>query len=72
MKSALELDRLLLKFILLSRVDVQESSCKIWESKGLGEWIFQAFKEPKIQNFGNHGATSMFLAIQRLECMEYF
>ena len=23
-----------------------------------GEYIFQAFKEPKIQNFGNHGATS--------------
>ena len=45
---------------------------KFGKAKGLGEWIFQAFKEPKIQNFGNHGATSMFLATQRLECMEYF
>ena len=45
---------------------------KFGKAKGLGEWIFQAFKEPKIQNFGNHGATSMFLAIQRLEYMEYF
>ena len=26
--------------------------------KGLGECIFQVFKEPKIQNFGKHGATS--------------
>ena len=23
-----------------------------------GECIFQALREPKIQNFGNHGATS--------------
>ena len=27
-------------------------------AKGPGEFIFQAFKEPKIQDFDNHGATS--------------
>ena len=27
-------------------------------AKGPGESIFQAFKGPKIQNFGNHCATS--------------
>ena len=27
--------------------------------KDPGECIFQAFKEPKIQSFGNYGATSM-------------
>ena len=43
MESAVELNRLLLKFVLLRQVDIQESSCKvnvkfnllwiIWESK---------------------------------------
>ena len=27
-------------------------------AKGLGRCIFQTFKEPKIQNFGNQGTTS--------------
>ena len=49
-------------------MDIQESSREgnakfnflgiIWESKRLGEYIFQVFKKPKIQNFGKHGATS--------------
>ena len=46
---------------------IQESSCKdiakfrflvvIWQSKMSWREHFQAFKEPYIQNFGNHGAT---------------
>ena len=49
-------------------MDIQESSREdsskfkflgvIGRAKGLGECIFQTFKEPKIQNFGNQGATS--------------
>ena len=48
-------------------MDIQESSREdsskfkflgvIGRAKGLGECIFQTFKEPKIQNFGNQGAT---------------
>ena len=49
-------------------MDIQESSREdkaklnflgvIWESKRSWRADFQAFREPKIQNFGNHGATS--------------
>ena len=68
MKSAVERNRLLLKFVLLWLVDIQESSREdnakfnfvgiIWRAKGLGECIFKTFKEPKIQTFGNQGASS--------------
>ena len=68
MKSAVELNILLLKFVLLCLVDIQESFREdnakfnvlgiIWESKGPPECIFQAFKEHKIQNLGNRGVTS--------------
>ena len=37
---------------------IQLSRDKLQEQKGPEECIFQAFKEPKIQNFGNHGDTS--------------
>ena len=60
MKSAAELNRLLLEFLLLCQVDVQESS---WESnakfnlgRAQGPGEFQ--RAYMIQNFGNHGATS--------------
>ena len=72
MNSAAELNRLLLQFVMLCQVDIQECSREnsvtfnflgiIWENKrsweNIAEWIFQAFKKPKIQHFGNHGATS--------------
>ena len=68
MKSPVELNKLLLKFLLLYFVDIQESSHKdnakfnflgiILESKRSWTAHFQAFREPKIQNFGNHVATS--------------
>ena len=68
-KSAADLNILLLKFVLLCQVDIQESFPEdsstfnfrgiIWESKrSWREQIFQAFKEPKMENFGNHGVTS--------------
>ena len=68
MKSAVELNRLLLKLVLLRQVDIQESSCRkgnakfnfpgiIWEKKMSWRVIFQYFREPKIQNCGNRGAT---------------
>ena len=66
MKSSVELNKLLLKFVLLC-LGIQESSRKdnakfnflgiIWESNMSWKKIFQDFREPKIQNFGNHGAT---------------
>ena len=68
MKSAIELNILLLKFLLLCLVDIQESSREgnakfnfleiIWDSKRSWRVHFQAFREPKIQNFDNCGATS--------------
>ena len=65
MKSPVELNRLLLKFVLLCQADIQESfregNAKLFwlfgRAKGPGGCIFQAFEEPKIQNFRNHGAT---------------
>ena len=70
MKSPVELNRLLLKFVLLCQVDIQESSSKkntkfrfLGRAKGPRKCIFQAFKEPKFQNFGNHGATSSIYQI---------
>ena len=66
----MELNRLLLKFMLLYDVDFQQSSCKdnakfnlvqFRREKVLGEFIFRVFREPKIGNFldgGHHGATS--------------
>ena len=66
-KNSVELNRLLLKFVLSCTVGIQESSCKEnaklnflgtkWESKMSRKKIFQNFREPKIQNFDNHGAT---------------
>ena len=68
MKSVVGLNRLLLKFLLLYQVDIQESfgeknakfkfSWITWESKWSWRVHFQAFREPKLQYFGNHGATS--------------
>ena len=64
----MELNRLSLKLVLLCQVHIQESFREdnsklnflgiIWKAKGPREHISQAFKEPKIQNFGKHGATS--------------
>ena len=67
MKSSVELNRLLLKFVLLCQVGIQENSRKdnekfnflgtIWQSEMSWKKIFQDLREPKIQKFGNHGAT---------------
>ena len=64
-KSAMELNRLWLKFLLLCYVDIQPSSWKgngkfkflgiILESKMSCRVHFQTFREPKIQNFDHHG-----------------
>ena len=64
MKSAVELNRLFLKFILLCQVKIHKSYCEniakfnflgiICESDSptiLGSAFYQAFKGPKIQNF---------------------
>ena len=50
----------IIKILSLCFVDIQESSREgvIWESKRSWRAHFQAFREPKIQDFGNHGATS--------------
>ena len=58
----------IIKILLLCQVGIQESSCEdnaklnslgvIWESKRSWRAHFQAFGEPKIQNFPKHGATS--------------
>ena len=58
MKSAVELNRLLLKFVLLCQVDLQENSREgnakfkfwgiLWESKRTWRVHFQALKELKI------------------------
>ena len=63
----MEFNRLLLKFILC-QVETQESSREdnakfnflgiIWEGKRSWRAHFSAFKEPKIQNFGNYCPTS--------------
>ena len=68
MKSAVELNRLLVKFVLLCQVNIHERSREdnakfnflgiIWESKRSGRGHFQVCREPKIQNFGNHVASS--------------
>ena len=62
MESAVELNRLLVKFVLLCQVNIHERSrednAKFGRAKGPEECIFQAFKEPEIQSFGNHVATS--------------
>ena len=42
-----------MKFVLSCQVDIHESSCE-----ANAEFNFQAFKEPKIQNFGKYGTTS--------------
>ena len=71
MKSVVELNRLLLKFLLSCRGVIQKSYCEdkakfnflgiIWERvKGPGRFIFQAFKESKIQNFLGSLQTSHF------------
>ena len=68
MKSSVELNRLLLKSVLLCQVGIgKESSRKdnakfnflgrIWESKMSWKKIFKDLRERKIQNFGSHGAT---------------
>ena len=68
MKSSVELNRLLLKSVLLCQVGIRKESSRkdnakfnflgrIWESKMSWKKIFKDFREPKIQNFGNHGAT---------------
>ena len=56
----------MLRFILLPQVNIQESSHEdngkfnfleiFWEHNR--SWRGQAYKEPKLQNFGNHDATS--------------
>ena len=56
MKSAVEFNRLLMKFLLLCKVDIQESSGKdnakfnflgiIWSRKRSLRAHFQAFREP--------------------------
>ena len=76
MKINVELNILLLKFVLLCHVDVQESSRKdnakfyflgvIWESKTSWRVIFQNFSEPEIQNLGNHGTTYSQVPNKRL------
>ena len=58
----------MIRILLLCLVDTEESfrndNAKlnflgvIWESKRSWRVHFQPFREPKIQNFGNHGATS--------------
>ena len=65
----MELIRLILKFVLLCQVGIQESSRKgngkfsflkiTWESLRSWRVHFSGFKEPKIQNFHNHGDTSV-------------
>ena len=68
MKSSVELNRLLWKFVLLCQVGIvmlnsRKENAKfnfletIWESKMSWKKIFQDFREPKIQKFVNHGAT---------------
>ena len=68
MKNAVDLNRILLNFKLY-QVDIKKVLTKsmqnstfigiIWESKrSCWVCILQAFKMPKIQNFGNHRATS--------------
>ena len=74
MKSVVELNRLLFKFLLLCQVDIQESSREgnakfnflgiIWGSKRSWRAHFQAFREPNIQDFGNHVATSKIYWVQ--------
>ena len=69
MKRSVKLNILLLKFVLLCQVGIQESSRKdnakfnfegtVWDSKMSWKKIFQNFREPKIQNFGNHGAINV-------------
>ena len=57
MKNSVELNRPLLKFLLLCYVDTQESSCKdnakfnLIEQKGPGEFISWDLKEPRTQKF---------------------
>ena len=70
MKNTVELNRLLLKLLLLREVDIQEYQvfCEenakfnslgiIWESKRSWRGHFQVFREPKLQHFGNHVASS--------------
>ena len=76
MKGAVDLNRLLLKFVLLCHVDIRESSREenakfnflgiIWESKRSKRVLFAGFREPKIQYFpsGIHNATMVY----RLQC----
>ena len=61
MKSVMKLNRLWLKFLLLCKVDVQESSREgnvNFKSKALGVPIFRLSESPKYKISGNHGATS--------------
>ena len=66
MKSVVELNRLLLKFLLLCHGVIQKGYCgdkakfNFRRVKGPGRFIFQAFKESKIQNFLDSLQTSRF------------
>ena len=67
MKSPVKLNRLLLIAVLLSQIDILDSSCKentkfnfleiILESKMSWRLHFWAFKELKLQNYDNYTAT---------------
>ena len=65
MKSSVELNSLLWKFVLSGGYSRKfpQRQCKIQLSgdnlreQNVLEKDFQDFREPKIQNFGNHGAT---------------
>ena len=71
MKSPAELNRLLLKVpIVMSsgysaelsqkQCGIQLSRINLGESKVLKNAFSRLFREPKIPNFGNHGATSKY------------
>ena len=66
MKSIVKLNRLLLKFLLLCHGVIQKGYCgdkakfNFGRVKGPGRFIFQAFKESKIQNFLGSLQTSRF------------
>ena len=82
MRNAVKLNRLLLKFLLLSQVDVQENSSEEniklnflginWESKRFWGANFQAFRKPKIQNSRKHGATSRIYYVYYKPPILYF
>ena len=65
MKSSVELNGLLWKFVLSGGYSrkFSQRQCKIQLSgdnlreQSVLEKDFQDFREPKIQNFGNHGVT---------------